>query len=273
VTDWLKRVPSRILANLATTTALGATLIVGCSDEGNPVAPGPVAPTSVTLTGGFIGTSSSGQFNVTILSANLAGALGSRSLTEPITAFGTAIPSSGDTIDLTGTYNRDTHVVLLSGSGYSFNGSTVTGGASHVIKGGWSGPPGTGFFGCSDGAGDNAYLSICTDFENGSGASVGGAKLLLFQSQITGIAVTAYSPDPFTVTGTSVPKQLPDGTFTKVEDFEFSGSLPGGGPFTGMNIVATGFLDTRTNAAQGSWTIFNGADRITGGSWSDLPCQ
>ena len=96
-------------------------------NTGNP-------PGTSTLVGTMAGAAVGGPVHLTLPTSNPAPQSGPASAHAAVTATGTFTPNGAGAIALTGTYDLATKALSISGGGYTFTGTYLSG----VLKGTWS---------------------------------------------------------------------------------------------------------------------------------------
>jgi hypothetical protein len=179
---WTSRIPTWL--RIAPILALTAFTLAGCGSDDDGPGPGPGATTFAGVAAGTGGTS--GSINVTVATATPAPA-GPARITRPLTvvnATGTFTLNGGSAIALTGTYDDQTNVLVVTGGGYAFTGVYANG----VISGTFTGPGGVdGAFSMqvSTGVAARAY---CGEYTSDVGGGGGTFNLVVTGATVSGVA-------------------------------------------------------------------------------------
>ena len=178
-----------------------------------------------------------------------------------MTATGTLNPSGGGSIALSGTYNTETDTLNLQGSLYTFAGQYDSLGVPPGIVGGYTGPNGSGIFGCFSG-GPSVVKPYCGSYINAT-ETVGG------RWNFIAIADTAFGGATFAV-GSSSGITF-EGTITGTGTIRTM-SLQGGNP-PDLVLTGAGTIDVSTGIADGTWTLQdNVAPSTDNGTWDGSLC-
>jgi len=230
--------------------------LAGCgSDDGgtsNPIVPGGGRP-STQLIGTFANGSQAGSITIAIATASLAPALRSAAVRDsPVAASGELNLEAGGVVTLTGTYERGTDSLHLSGGGYTFGGYYYRGSVPPVLGGEYTGPSGAGSFGCFPGTGTTVKV-FCGEFRSGT-SPVGHWNLAIAGTSLMGLEAP-YGDYPATGFSGTVEAT---GAF---RDLTFSGSG------TDFLLNGSGTWNTATDHVTGTWTTDDGS-----GTWSVTRC-
>ncbi|HET9253391.1 MAG TPA: hypothetical protein VFP58_14850 [Candidatus Eisenbacteria bacterium] len=241
--------------------ALCAIGFTGCSDEDddNPVDPG---SSSTELTGAFANANEGGQMSITIPlpTGNLAPArLAGSALAHDVSVTGTLYPDTGDTIGLTGIYNEEANSLVLSGGGYTLSGAYDAANTPPGVAGTYSGPNGTGIFGCAVG-GSSSVLVLCGSLTDLGVTYTERWHLVVAGNAAAGVAIMEDGeiiPFEGTVGGVS-----PGRTLSVNHDLG-----------DGRSLIASGTVYTNAEISNGTWELDEGTIADPMGFWSAHDCE
>lgn len=251
--------------------AAATLLAAGCGSDKKVTAPtGGGGPTSTSFTGILVNTTQTGRLTVTIATSSLAAPFRvARSVPFPASSAGAAsVSATGmiefptDTMNLTGTYNTATDSLNLSGEGYTLEGHVDTSGSKPALQGKYSGPSGTGGFGCSEGTASTVQL-YCGTFQSTTGSGTyGSLNVAVSGATLAGVAFPNLddhgSPFSGTVTGTGDTRTI-----------NLEGTVPGD-----YSVSGGGTLNTVTREiTDGTWAYEDLYSHATdSGTWSAVHC-
>ena len=243
---WSRSTPSNLVRWAGSMILFAALAIAGCSDNKNPLNPNPNPGTgSTTYSGTIAGSTTSGSLTLTVATTTPAPQQAGYRASAIVTASGTLVlTGGGGTVNLTGNYDTGTHLIGVTGGGWTLDGGLTTFG----MEGNYSGPGGvTGVFSVqTQGSGANVVGVYVGTFTSTSGGTSGNFNFSIKGSVLHGNAVDAN--------GTVVAL---DGQYTAETGGVTVVHPAGGAPLaTGTilpNGTASGTYDDR-NGNSGNWS-------------------
>jgi len=236
----------------ANALALGFALIAfltssGCNNNNDPVSPGGGGGGGTsTLVGTMAGPTIGGKLMLILPTSTPAPANGTRAAHAAIVASGSFTPVGGAAIVLAGTYDTSTKALSVTGGGYTFTGTYVSG----VLRGSWTRTPAAaaGTFVVVLANSATSVHVYCGTFTSTSGGASGIFNFAVQGSTIDGLAYTS--------SGTEIRLQ---GTLAGSSVTLINPLNPG--PF-----LATGTINSAANTASGTYDDSAG----NSGNWSGV---